>query len=69
MAADALQLREETMSLMKAKLGPTHPDTLSSMNNLVASYHALGRHTDALKLDKETLALRKVKLGPHHADR
>ena len=40
--ADALQLREETLALMKAKLGPDHPDTLATMNNLAISYEALG---------------------------
>ena len=28
--AEALKLREETLTLMKAKLGPDHPDTLSA---------------------------------------
>ena len=53
---------------MKAKLGPDHPDTLTSMNNLANSYAALGRHAEALKLREETLALRKAKLGPDHPD-
>ena len=35
---EALTLREETLALQKAKLGPDHPDTLSSMNNLAISY-------------------------------
>ena len=52
----------------KAKLGPDHPDTLRSMNNLANSYDALGRHADALKLREETLALLKAKLGPDHPD-
>ena len=30
----ALKLLEETLALQKAKLGPDHPDTLGSMNNL-----------------------------------
>ena len=40
--AEALKLREETLALMKAKLGPDHPDTLTSMNNLANSYAAPG---------------------------
>jgi hypothetical protein len=28
---EALKLNEETLQLRKAKLGPDHPDTLSSM--------------------------------------
>ena len=41
--AEALKLHEETLALMKAKLGPDHPHTLMSMNNLANSYAALGR--------------------------
>ena len=66
--AEALKLREETLALQKAKLGPDHPDTLTSMNNLANSYAALGRHAEALKLHEETLALQKTKLGPDHPD-
>ena len=50
------------------QLGPDHPDTLTSMNNLAVSYAALGRYPDALKLHEETLALRQAKLGPDHPD-
>ena len=35
----ALPLFEETLKLQKAKLGPDHPDTLTSMNNLAVAYH------------------------------
>ena len=52
----------------KAKLGPDHPDTLTSMNNLANSYADAGQHDGALKLREETLALRKAKLGPDHPD-
>jgi hypothetical protein len=62
-------LYEETLALQKAKLGPDHPDTLASMNNLAHSYAALGRQADALKLREQTLALRKAKLGPDHPAR
>jgi tetratricopeptide (TPR) repeat protein len=65
---DALKLHQETLALQKAKLGPDHPDTLTSMNNLATSYAAVGRHTEALKLREETLALLKTKLGPDHPD-
>jgi serine/threonine protein kinase/tetratricopeptide (TPR) repeat protein len=64
--ADALKLREETLSLFKAKLGPDHPQTLMSMSNLADTYAVLGRQADALKLREETLSLRKAKLGPDH---
>jgi serine/threonine protein kinase/tetratricopeptide (TPR) repeat protein len=50
------------------ELGPDHPDTLVSMNNLAGDYAALGRHADALQLHEETLALRRARLGPDHPD-
>jgi serine/threonine protein kinase len=56
------------LDLRKAKLGPDHPDTLSSMNNLAASYADLGRQREALTLCEETLKLMKAKLGPDHPD-
>jgi tetratricopeptide (TPR) repeat protein len=66
--ADGLKLYEETLALMKAKLGADHPDTLTCMSNLATNYYALSRYADALKLHEETLALRKAKLGPDHPD-
>jgi serine/threonine protein kinase len=43
-------------------------DTLRSMNNLAASYNALGWYAESLELCEETLALRKITLGPRHLD-
>ena len=62
----ALPLFEETLKLRKAKLGPEHPDTLTSMNNLAAAYQAAGKLDLALPLFEETLKLSKAKLGPEH---
>jgi tetratricopeptide (TPR) repeat protein len=62
----ALPLLEKTLKLRKVKLGPDHPDTLTSMNNLAAGYHAVGKLDLALQLYEETLKLRKAKLGPDH---
>jgi tetratricopeptide (TPR) repeat protein len=67
-SADALRLREETLTLRKAKLGPEHPDTLRSMNGVACGYAALGRHADAVELYEKTVELQKVKLGPDHPD-
>jgi hypothetical protein len=65
---EALQLYEDTLQLMRARLGPGHPDTLRSMNNLAASYDAAGRTREALQLREATLQLRKAQLGPDHPD-
>jgi tetratricopeptide (TPR) repeat protein len=49
----ALPLYEETLRLMKAKLGPDHPDTLQSMNNLAGGYKDAGQLAKALPLYEE----------------
>ncbi len=64
----ALPLFEETLALMKTKLGPDHPDTLTSMNNLAQAYQDAGKLDKALPLLEETLALMKTKLGPDHPE-
>ena len=55
-------------SCRKAKLGPDHPDTLTSMNNLAVGYQDAGKLDLALPLYEETLKLMKAKLGPDHPD-
>ena len=35
--AEALKLLEETLALLKVKLGPNHPDTLMSMYNIACA--------------------------------
>jgi tetratricopeptide (TPR) repeat protein len=62
----ALPLFEETLKLMKAKLGADHPHTLRSMNNLAMGYQAAGQLAQALPLFEETLKLMKAKLGADH---
>ncbi|KAH8751070.1 hypothetical protein F5883DRAFT_352484, partial [Diaporthe sp. PMI_573] len=45
----------------KQKLGPTHPDTLTSMANLAFTWYSQGRITDAIDLmDSCIQALHKV---------
>jgi tetratricopeptide (TPR) repeat protein len=63
-----MRLREETLKLMKAKLGPDHPDTVRSMTGLANSYDAASRTQEAMRLREETLKLMKDKLGPDHPD-
>ena len=60
----ALPLYEETLELRKAKLGPDHPDTLTSMNNLAMAYQAAGKLDLALPLFEETLELGRPSSAP-----
>ena len=49
-------------------LGPNHPNTLSSMNNLAGLYKNQGKYDLAEPLYVECLELRKTILGPNHPD-
>ena len=49
-------------------LGPEHPDTLFSVNNLGFLYHTQGRYSDAEQLFKRALVARERVLGPEHPD-
>ena len=45
--SEAIALHEATLRLIESKLGPDHPDTLTSRNNLAVAYQSLGRWADA----------------------
>ena len=54
--------------MRKEKLGPEHPDTLTSMNNLAGLYYAKRDYDSALPLYLQCVKVRKKKLGPDHPD-
>ena len=62
--AEAIALHEETLKLREAKLGPDHPDTLGSRNNLANAYRAAGRTAEAIALHEGTLKLRRRSWAP-----
>ena len=49
-------------------LGPDHPSTLTSRNNLAGAYRDAGRLDEAIALFEQTLEDRTRILGPHHPD-
>jgi tetratricopeptide (TPR) repeat protein len=49
-------------------LGPGHPDTLASWNNLALAYQEVGRTAEAIRLHERALAGRLRALGPGHPD-
>ena len=49
-------------------LGPDHPSTLASRNNLAYAYRDAGRLDEAIALYEQTLEDRTRILGPHHPD-
>ncbi len=64
----AVNQEQKASVLFTQHLGPDHPATLGSMNNLALSYRALGRRTEALQLHEATLARQKATLGHDHPD-
>jgi serine/threonine protein kinase len=64
----AMSIHTKARALREAALGPDHPDTLTSRNNLANAYYSAGRTADAIALHEETLKRREAKLGPDHPD-
>jgi tetratricopeptide (TPR) repeat protein len=66
--AEALPRLEATLRARESKLGPDHPDTLVSRNNLAMAYLDSGCIAEALPRLEATLRARESKLGPDHPD-
>ncbi len=64
--AETLELR--VMETSRAKLGPEHPSTLASINNLASTYRDKGRWEEAEKLLVQVVETSRTKLGPDHPD-
>ena len=63
-AAQAIAVAEPLLADRERVLGPDHPDTLASRNNLAAAYRAAGRAAEAIALHERTLADRRAGPGP-----
>jgi hypothetical protein len=61
-------MHRQTLELRKKVLGPEHPDTLTSMNNLGWVLSSQGKHVEAEQIHQQTLELRKKVLGLEHPD-
>jgi hypothetical protein len=64
----AIQYGQELLADRERLLGPTHPGTLTSRNNLAFAYRAAGRLAEAIPLSERTLADREQVLGEAHPD-
>lgn len=65
---EAIDLHSRTLADFERVLGPDHPETLLSRNNLATAYEAVGRLDEAIGLFTRTLADRERVLGPDHPD-
>ncbi|HTW69418.1 MAG TPA: tetratricopeptide repeat protein [Acetobacteraceae bacterium] len=67
-AAGALPLFRRALECRERVLGPEHPDTLTSVNNLAGCMRALGDAAGALPLYRRALESSERGLGPEHPD-
>src|SRR5262249_47541392 len=65
---DALSIYQRLLKLRTETLGPDHPDTLLTMNNLANMYTRTGHPDDAIPIMQETVRLRQIKHGPDHPE-
>jgi tetratricopeptide (TPR) repeat protein len=66
--AEAEPLYKRALAVREKALGPEHPDTAQSLNNLALLYYSQGRYAEAEPLCKRALAVREKALGPEHPD-
>ena len=66
--AQAIEYGQALVADSERVLGDTHPDTLTSRNNLAAAYRDAGRLDEAIPLYERTLADREQVLGDTHPD-
>ncbi len=62
----ALERAREVLEDAERVLGPEHPDTLSSVNNLASLHQIQGRYGEAELLYRRALEARARVLGPEH---
>jgi serine/threonine protein kinase/tetratricopeptide (TPR) repeat protein len=63
LADQAITVLERAVKIRREKLGPDHPNTLTSLNNLGLAYQEAGQLDQALPLLKQTVELSTGKLG------
>jgi tetratricopeptide (TPR) repeat protein len=61
-------LFERALAIREKVLGPEHPDTATSLNNLALLLKSYGELTTARPLYERALAIREKVLGPEHLD-
>jgi tetratricopeptide (TPR) repeat protein len=64
--AQEIMIGEQLVADQERVLGPDHPDTLTSRNNLATAYQAVTRTGEAISLHEQVLAARERVLGLDH---
>ena len=63
-----MPLYKQALAIHEKALGPDHPDTATSLNNLAKLYESQGKYAEAVPLCKRSLAIHEKVLGPDHPD-
>jgi tetratricopeptide (TPR) repeat protein len=66
--AKAEPLYQEALRIRQKVLGPEHPDTALSLNNLGSLYQAMGEYAKAEPLYQDALRIYRKALGPEHPE-
>jgi Tfp pilus assembly protein PilF len=66
--AGARPYYERALAIREAALGPDHPDTARSLNNLAILCYHEGDMPEAARLMRRALEIREARLGPEHPD-
>jgi CHAT domain-containing protein/Tfp pilus assembly protein PilF len=66
--AKARELFERALAIREKVLGPEHPSTATSLNNLASTYKKMHDYAKARELHERALAIREKVLGPEHPD-
>jgi CHAT domain-containing protein len=65
---EAIPLQEQELAWTEKNLGPDHPSTATSLNNLALLYRSQGAYAKAEPLYLRSLAIMEKALGPDHSD-
>ena len=66
--AEATVIAERSLAWREVELGPEHPDTANSLNNLAGLNYSQGLYAKAEPLYQRALAIREKALGPEHPE-
>ena len=66
--AEVVQMAEAAAEGLERTLGPDHPKTLTTLNNLALAYRAAGKVFEAIALHERVRDARIARLGPDHPD-
>ncbi len=63
---EAIPIAQEAVELSEKALGPDHPDTATTLNNLGLLYRSIGDYTKTELLYQRALKINEKALGPDH---